>query len=153
VIECTCRHCRKIFTTNRPLSYCSHDCWYEFRLARKLPLAPLDALVGSDSLADRLGVNPRIVSRARKNGVTLTYAEDWADVLGVHPVEVWGDAYLLAVDWEIGWLLGGELGPPEAEPGNRFCGRRLSYRVPDHVCAREGCYCGRETQDSSEVAA
>lgn len=31
--------------------------------------------------------------RCQREGLTIRKAEDWCDMLGVHPAEVWGDAY------------------------------------------------------------
>ena len=99
------------------------------------------------ALAVRCELNPKVVHRALQEGVTVTTAEKWAGRLGYHPVEIWGDAYyadIPAVE---------RFGPePEWEPGNTFCARPWSYAVPDHDCAVDGCYCGRET-NTKEVAA
>lgn len=67
------------------------------------------------------GINP---ARARREGVTLTQAENGAHAVGCHPTELWPDDYLWlctfpAIPAEYGTM-------PEPEPGDRFCGRRMA---------------------------
>lgn len=39
------------------------------------------------------GISADSFHRAKRDGLVVRKAEDWCDMLGVHPAEVWGDAY------------------------------------------------------------
>lgn len=65
---------------------------------RGLDWAPLADYVDNNTtdvdLAACLGVTPRTLQRWRAGTpMRLSTAEDVADRLGVHPLEVWGEAY------------------------------------------------------------
>lgn len=68
----------------------------------KVPFAPIETYCATDrrALAELLGISHRAVDRIiteRGRQVPLSYAERYAERLGVHPIELWGDAYLAAV--------------------------------------------------------
>lgn len=56
-----------------------------------LHAAPMQAL------AEHAGRDRRTCHRWAKEGLPLSIAEDLCDILGLHPVEVWGDAWIMAV--------------------------------------------------------
>lgn len=49
------------------------------------------------TLAEVLGVHRRTTGRWAVTGISLYQAEKACDVLGIHPCEVWGDAWIEAV--------------------------------------------------------
>lgn len=60
----------------------------------RLPVEPLMRLSPSVAgMARVIGVDPALIRRARREGLTCVKADDWATALGRHPVEVWGDAW------------------------------------------------------------
>jgi hypothetical protein len=61
----------------------------------RLPLGPpIDLVDGNVShLVTFLGVHRWTVQRARVSGLDVFTADRWACTLGLHPVEVWGDAW------------------------------------------------------------
>lgn len=60
--------------------------------ARHVDFDPLDDASGS-VLADRYGTTRRTIVRWRRDGLRLAVAEQIADRLGVHPLELWPDIY------------------------------------------------------------
>lgn len=66
----------------------------------RVPLAPLTRLANEShsGLARRLGVSRPNVCRASREGLTINLADRWAIALDLHPVTVWGDAWLEACD-------------------------------------------------------
>ncbi len=55
-----------------------------------------EVLAPQTVLAEKLGVTRRSVCRWAHDGIPLTWAEDAAHLLGVHPCEVWGDDWIAA---------------------------------------------------------
>lgn len=77
----------------------------------------------------------RLRRAARAGRLRIDWAEDYCDILGVHPTEIWGLDYFAACDVEDEpWL-----GPPEDEPGGRFCGRPTAWRAIGHT-RHYGCF-------------
>ena len=66
----------------------------------------------------------------------LERAVRWGVAADGAPTNVWAAAKQFR-DWT----------PPEPEPGGLFCARPLSYRIPEHDCAVDGCYCGRNPNE------
>ena len=61
---------------------------------RCLPFGPLEAYVARRGPAKSLGLPERSWWRWRSKGrLAIDQAEDIADLLGVHPFDIWGSAY------------------------------------------------------------
>lgn len=65
--------------------------------AQRLPVEPLlDVVAGNVSrLAELAGVSRKAVHRARQVGLRFAEGDRWACALGRHPLEVWGDSWLI----------------------------------------------------------
>ena len=62
----------------------------------RFPAGPLIRLVPVGELARRLGVSRSLVYRRLDEGLDEFEADEWAMAVHRHPVEVWGDEWLLA---------------------------------------------------------
>lgn len=60
------------------------------------PTAEYQHMAPLKLLAELVGRSQRQMSRWRAEGVPLPAAEDACDRLGLHPCEVWGDAWIAA---------------------------------------------------------
>lgn len=89
----------------RPVSYLGRCATHFRRPSPRLPLSPLRARVESNvALARYLGVPRRYVFRWQRDGITIHSAEKVCDAAELHPMEVWGDAYLYAVSCPVAKL-------------------------------------------------
>lgn len=77
--------------------------------AARLPFESIATLFAFDSNeAERCqwnfrsyGIKSGEFYRCARKGLTVKKAEDWCDALGVHPVEIWGDAYYAAAGIDV----------------------------------------------------
>lgn len=70
-----------------------------YRRPVRLPYDPLATIEPSRSaLARRARTHREDLWRLERDGVTLRMADRICDALGVHPIELWGDDYLAAVE-------------------------------------------------------
>ena len=60
----------------------------------RLPLAPLEQRLPARPWATTdIGVSHTAWRNARRRGLSIWQAEEWAIAVGLHPAEVWGDAF------------------------------------------------------------
>lgn len=62
------------------------------RRGERFPLEPLEAVLGRPTarqLAERVGVVPCVVQAARRRGLSVRHADEWAIRAGLHPAIVW----------------------------------------------------------------
>lgn len=122
----------------------------------RLPVEPLVAQFPPEVRDDRqvrsglsqaariLGVSRNCLGKWKSaGGITLDVADELAVRLGMHPCEIWGRDWWDACEREAEQA---RLATWEDDPTWPWPDE---YRVPAHVCALDGCNCGRPERDEA----